>query len=53
MISFHDRSGGSYRKNDEVVKGYFCRAQEGLLRPVQLAGKQSEGHIYEIEETWN
>ena len=38
---------------NEVVKGYLCRALEELLFPVQLAGKQSEGHGYEIEETWN
>ena len=35
------------------MKGYFCRAEEGLLLLLLFVGKQSEEHGYEIEETWN
>ena len=31
------------------MKGYFCRTLEGLFLPEQFAGKQSEGHGYEIK----
>ena len=27
----------------------FCRTLEGLFLPEQFAGKQSEGHVYEIK----
>jgi len=38
---------------NEVGKGQFCRAEGGLLLPLLFAGKQSEGHGYELEESWN
>ena len=42
-------NGGSYRKKNEVVKGYFFRALGGLLHPKQFEGMQSEGRGYEIK----
>ena len=53
VLSSHVRNGGTCRMMNKVVKGYFCRAKEGLLFPLQFARKQSEKHGYEIEKTWN
>ena len=49
VLSSHDKNGGSYKKKTEVVKGFFCRAWEGLLLPEKLVGKQSKGCGYEIK----
>ena len=53
VLCSHYRNGGSYRKMNKVMKGYFCRAYKALLPPLPFAGKQSEGHGYKIEEIWN
>ena len=47
-LSSNDRNGVSYRKKNKVVRGYFCRAYEGLLLPEQFVGKWFEGHCYKI-----
>ena len=42
-------NAGSYRKKNEVVKGYFCSTYGGLLLPEQFVEMQSEGDGYEIK----